>query len=87
MIVLTAQLFDPTGWALINPPTATFNDVMFGSTFYSYVETALAHGVLTGYPCGAPNEPCPGRYFRPNGNSTRAQLAKMVFMAVGPAGR
>ena len=82
IIVLTAQLLDPTGWALVNPAVATFNDVPNGSTFYRYVETALAHGLIDGYLCGGPGEPCPGRYFHPNGNATRAQLAKMVYEAV-----
>lgn len=84
IIVLTAQLFDPVGWALVTPPVATFNDVQVGSTFYSYVETAVLHAVVEGYPCGAADEPCPGRYFRPGGYSTRAQLAKMVFVVVVP---
>ncbi|MGA7730471.1 MAG: S-layer homology domain-containing protein [Chloroflexia bacterium] len=84
IIVLAAQQWDPVGWALLNPPQPTFNDVPAGSTFYGYVETALAHSVLEGYACGGPGEPCPGRYFRPNGNATRAQLSKMVYEAVLP---
>jgi hypothetical protein len=34
-----------------------------------------------GYPCGGPGEPCPGRYFRPRNNVTRAQLSKTVVLA------
>lgn len=84
IIVLSAQQVNPLSWALVNPGSATFNDVPTGTTFFSYVETAVAHGVLEGYPCGGADEPCPGRYFRPNGNATRAQLSKMVYEAVVP---
>ncbi|MGA7731985.1 MAG: S-layer homology domain-containing protein, partial [Chloroflexia bacterium] len=75
------------GWPLLNPPVSTFQDVAPGSTFYQYVETAYAHGILSGYPCGNP-EPCvpPGDkpYFRPNSNASRAQIAKMVHLASNP---
>jgi hypothetical protein len=70
------------GWALANPGTATFHDVPVGSTFFQYVETAVAHGIISGYPCGGPGEPCPGQYFRPGNNVTRAQLSKMLSRAI-----
>jgi hypothetical protein len=38
-----------------------------------------------GYPCGGPNEPCDGQnrpYFRPGNNATRAQLSKMLALAL-----
>lgn len=82
IIVLGAQQSNPLGWALQNPAQATFADVAPGSTFYQYVETAVAHNVIAGYDCGGAGEPCPGRYFRPNGTATRAQLSKMVFEAL-----
>jgi hypothetical protein len=84
IIVRAAQQWDPIGWALVDPAVPTFNDVPSGSTFYGFVETAVAHGLLDGYACGGAGEPCPGRYFRPNGNATRAQLSKMVYEAVIP---
>ncbi len=84
IIVIAAQLTNPSAWILLNPSEATFSDVPTGSTFYVYVETAVTHGVLEGYPCGGSGEPCPGRYFRPNGTATRAQLSKMVYEAVVP---
>ena len=69
----------------INPPdTADFADVPVGSTFYDYVEAAFAAGVINGYPCGGPGEPCgPGNlpYFRPAASITRGQLTKMVSLA------
>jgi len=60
------------GWPLANPPTPTFNDVPPGSPFYGYVETAVAHGVVSGYPDGT---------FRPGGLTTRGQIAKVVYYA------
>jgi hypothetical protein len=69
------------------PTTApyTFQDVPTTNTFYSYVEQAFSHGVISGYPCGGPNEPCVApdnrRYFRPNANATRGQLSKMIVIS------
>jgi uncharacterized protein YkwD len=61
-------------WPLLNPPTPSFIDVAPGSTFYSYIETAKAHGAIGGYPDGA---------FRPGAYVTRSQLSKMVAVAEG----
>jgi hypothetical protein len=65
-----------------------------GSTFYTYTEQLASQGVMSGYPCGGPNEPCgPGHlpYFRPNAPATRAQLSKIDANAAGyhdtPTGR
>jgi hypothetical protein len=81
MVVLSAQL------PLVLPPGAPhFSDVPPGSTFYTYVEVAYGHGVIEGYPCGGPFEPCdPGSrpYFRPGNAVTRAQLSKMIVLAAG----
>jgi hypothetical protein len=70
------------GWALLNPTTPTFRDVPRGSTFYGHIEAAYCHLIISGYDCGAPGEPCPGLYFRPGTNTTRAQIAKIVCLAV-----
>jgi hypothetical protein len=73
-----------SGWQLLNPPTATFADVPVGSTFFTYVETAFAHGVLSGYPCGGPGEPCDPQsrpYFRPGSLATRAQICKIIDLS------
>ncbi|MDQ5825832.1 MAG: S-layer homology domain-containing protein [Chloroflexota bacterium] len=80
----------PTGGV----PTATacaiqFNDVPNGSTFYTYVRCMACRGVISGYGCGAADEPCPGSYFRPGVNVTRGQISKMVALAAeldDPAG-
>jgi hypothetical protein len=61
----------------IPPDQRTFNDVAPASDFWLYVERAALHGVISGYGCGGPGEPCPGRYYRPAGNMTRGQLAKV----------
>lgn len=63
-----------------------FEDVPGGSTFYEYIENLAAEGIITGYPCGGPGEPCgPGNkpYFRPNGTASRGQLAKITANAAG----
>ncbi len=65
----------------------TFEDVPNSNGFWLYVERVYAHGVLNGYPCGGPLEPClpPGNrpYFRPNNNVTRGQISKIVANAAG----
>ncbi len=79
IVVLTA------GWPLLNPPTPTFADVPYGSVFYQHIETAASHGIIGGYQCGGPGEPCdPQRrpYYRPGNFTTRAQICKIVYLAV-----
>ena len=74
------------GW---NEPVTgqSFEDVPIGSTFYDFAGRMVAHGVMSGYPCGGPGEPCvpPGNlpYFRPNVNATRGQIAKIVSESAG----
>ncbi len=62
------------GWSLANPGHPSFGDVPAGSAFYAFVETAVAHGIVSGYGDGT---------FRPNSPVTRGQLAKMVTVARG----
>jgi hypothetical protein len=64
----------------------TFTDVPYGSTFWMYVERLASSGVMAGYACGGPNEPCDGEnrsYFRPAAGATRGQLTKIVSNAAG----
>jgi hypothetical protein len=68
------------------PPMCTlqFEDAPSGSTFYPYVTCLACKGIISGYPCGAPGEPCnPAHdpYFHPNNNVTRGQLSKIVSQA------
>jgi hypothetical protein len=87
--VLSAIQADPGNWHLLNPSTPTFQDVAYGAQFYQYIETAVAHNVLTGYRCGsAPAPACvpPDNkpYYLPDSNATRAQITKIVYLAVTP---
>ena len=77
------------GWALQNPASATYADVGTASPFYTFVETASCHGVISGYACGGPGEPCDGQhrpYFRPGNNATRGQIAKIVYLSLTAGG-
>jgi hypothetical protein len=85
----TGTLPTATPTATGNPasPTATvsptvcavsFNDVPVGSTFYPWIRCLACRGIVGGYPCGGPGEPCPGNYYRPNNNVTRGQVSKIV---------
>ncbi len=67
-IVVIAQ-----GWQLQDPTSPTFSDVPSGSAFYEYVETAYAHGIVSGYADAT---------FRPGNPATRGQISKIVFGAV-----
>jgi hypothetical protein len=57
--------------------------VPVGSTFYAFVRCLVCAGIVSGYPCGGPGEPCPGSYFRPGTNVTRGQISKIVAGAAG----
>ncbi len=67
------------------PATNTFEDVPTTNTFFQVVEIGYTNGLISGYPCGGPFEPCvaPGNkpYFRPNNQVTRGQLSKIVAIA------
>ncbi|HMA34905.1 MAG TPA: S-layer homology domain-containing protein, partial [Chloroflexia bacterium] len=71
------------------PTTQTFADVPPSHPFYPWIEQLAARGILSGYSCGGPNEPCDAQqrpYFRPYANVTRGQLAKIVALAAGYTG-
>jgi hypothetical protein len=73
------------GWTQINPATQSFQDVFPNTAFYTFVETAYCHGIISGYDCGGPGEPCgtSGKpYFRQFNNATRGQIAKIVYGAL-----
>jgi hypothetical protein len=65
----------------------TFADVPPGSAFHPWIERLAGRGIIGGYPCGGPFEPCiaPANrpYFRPNAPVTRGQLAQIVAGAAG----
>ena len=70
-------------WPISTPTTPSFKDVPASDPFFQFVETAVSHNIISGYDCGGPGEPCPGRYFRPGNNVTRGQLSKIVVGAMG----
>ena len=87
IVVNAAIMADPAHWTLLDPASNTFEDVEVGSTFFQQIETAVAHDVIDGYPCGTPPAGAcvgPGNkpYFLPGDNATRAQISKIVYLAV-----
>jgi hypothetical protein len=60
------------GLPLANPATPSFSDVAAGSTFYRYIETALARGLVSGYPDGT---------FRPGAHASRGQVCTVTMLA------
>jgi S-layer homology domain len=68
------------------PGAQQYEDVLPGSTFYDFIWRLSDRGLVNGYPCGGPGEPCgPNNlpYFRPNANITRGQLSKIDANAAG----
>jgi hypothetical protein len=63
----------------------TFEDVPPSDTFYVWIERLTSRGVMSGYACGGPSEPCvpPGNrpYFRPGANASRGQVSKIIANA------
>jgi len=69
-----------------DPGTQIFEDVAPDSTFYSFINRLTRRGVMTGYQCGGPGEPCLNGnrpYFRPGNPATRGQTSKIVANAAG----
>jgi hypothetical protein len=63
-----------------------FTDVPPTNTFYPFVKCLACKGIINGYPCGSPFEPCDpdnNPYFRPNNYVTRGQLSKIVSQSAG----
>jgi hypothetical protein len=71
---LAKMLVLSEGWTLANPARPTFRDVDGSHLFYRYIETAYAHGVVSGFD---------DDLFKPDSNVTRAQVAKMLVRARG----
>jgi len=58
-----------------------YADVPQDHPFYIWIMRLTNLGVMSGYPCGGPGEPCDGQnrpYFRPVNNVTRGQASKIV---------
>jgi hypothetical protein len=59
----------------------TFADVPPTHPFWAWIELVALHGVISGYTCGGPGEPCDGQnrpYYRAYAPATRGQTAKIV---------
>jgi hypothetical protein len=66
------------------PSGQTFRDVPAANPFYVFIERLSLHGVINGYTCGGPGEPCPGLYYRPFNNITRGQVSKVASQTFFP---
>jgi hypothetical protein len=82
---MSKLIFMAMGWT-DQPTTQRFEDVPPGSTFYRFVEALAARGIVGGYPCGGPYEPCvpPENrpYFRPHNDVTRGQASKLISNSI-----
>jgi hypothetical protein len=69
------------------PCPIQFEDAGPSTSFYTYIRCLACRGIVGGYPCGGPNEPCVAPenqpYFRPSANVTRGQVSKIVAAAAG----
>ena len=72
---LSKMLTIAKGWAAVDPASGAhdFDDVPVTQPFYGFIEAVFQHGVVSGYA---------DRTFRPGATVTRAQLAKMIGIAV-----
>ena len=74
---ITKMVSAASGWTLLSPTTPTFRDVPTTNAFYTFIETAYAKGVLSGYSCGTG---CLD--FHPADTATRGQGSKVIDLAV-----
>ena len=70
---LTKIVVIGTGWTLHTPASPTFTDVATDNIFYGFIETAVCHGIISGYNDGT---------FRPTAAAFRSQIAKISYLAV-----
>jgi hypothetical protein len=81
IIANTAGFADPVS-------CQTFADVSPSSPFCLYAERMAARGLISGYTCGGPNEPCDPQqrpYLRPGNPATRGQISKIDKLTFFPA--
>jgi hypothetical protein len=81
-IAANAAGFDET------PGAQQYEDVLPGSTFYDFIWRLTDRGLVSGFPCGGPGEPCGPTnlpYFRPGADATRGQASKIVSNTFFPA--
>ena len=80
------------GWPLVTPPTRHLRRCAAGPSLLRHHRDGGRRGIIGGYPCGGPGEPCvaPSNrpYFRPGNNITRGQLSKLITLGwAGPSRR
>jgi hypothetical protein len=64
----------------------TFTDIPNTHTFWVWIERLAGRQIISGYPCGAPNEPCDPLnrpYFRSGASATRGHISKIVSNSAG----
>ena len=61
------------GWSINTSGGPHFSDVPVSNPFYSYIETAYNHSIISGYSDGT---------FRWGNNITRGQLTKVIVLAL-----
>ena len=59
-----------SGYNIGGQDRPSFSDVPAGSTFYAYIETAHAYGVMNGYGDGT---------FRPGNDASRGEASNVVY--------
>ncbi len=79
----------PAAAAPLAQGSIDFQDVPPTNPFFNNIRNIYYAGIVNGYPCGSPGEPCGPEnkpYYRPGANVTRAQMAKFVDLARHQAG-
>ncbi|HET9495666.1 MAG TPA: S-layer homology domain-containing protein [Chloroflexia bacterium] len=74
----------PAGAAPLAQGSIDFQDVPPTNPFFGNIRNIYFAGIVNGYPCGAPGEPCGPEfkpYYRPGAYVTRAQMSKFVDLA------
>jgi hypothetical protein len=76
------------GWNGPIPTTQqTFADAPPANPFWTWIEELAGRGIISGYACGGPGEPCDGQnrpYFRWGANATRGQMSKIAAQTFFP---
>jgi 5'-nucleotidase/2',3'-cyclic-nucleotide 2'-phosphodiesterase/3'-nucleotidase/5'-nucleotidase len=72
-IIVNAQ-----GWVANTTGSPHFTDVPSSNPFYSFIETAYNHGIISGYSDNT---------FRWGNPATRGQISKIVYLALNPPAR
>jgi Tol biopolymer transport system component len=76
---MSKMVINALGWPLDTSAGQIFRDVDPTSTFYAYIDTMVARGLVGGYSCGTGCSE-----FRPNDPVSRGQLSKVINNAIGP---